>query len=294
MPLHVAVICFVLISGYFHIKTSLRGLCKLVFPIIIIYLPFTAYDYFTGGGGLKDFLFFSQSPYWFIRAYAILFLMAPVINAYLTTNTRRIYFLIITGVLSIYLGLIREPSLAGGKNILFFSFLYGIGDFLRSNREKYNKVKTSTFVLSYILLNAFICTSYYLFENGIVNSVVWNLSFPYCSPLLVLNAALLFLIFSRISIKSKTINWLSASILTVYVIHQQPYILFKILQPAVQWIYGQSDSAVLILLYVSLFSFFVLILCLLVDKILKPLSDVICNLALRYDKKVLSKYQPEL
>lgn len=63
MPLHVAVICFVLISGYYHIKTSLRGLCKLLFPLIIIYLPFTAYEYFTGGGAILKTFCFSLSPH---------------------------------------------------------------------------------------------------------------------------------------------------------------------------------------------------------------------------------------
>jgi len=123
LPLHVAVICFVLISGYFHIKTSLRGLCKLILPLIIIYLPLTAYAYFnhTSGVGKMDFLFFSHSPYWFIRTYACLFLMAPVLNWFLTSNTRRIYFLIVAGVLSIYLGLMREPSLGGGAKISCYS-----------------------------------------------------------------------------------------------------------------------------------------------------------------------------
>lgn len=220
--------------------------------------------------------------------------MAPAINAYLTSNTRRIYFLIITGVLSVYLGLVREPSLASGKNILFFSFLYGIGDYLRVNKQKFDAIKTSTFIISYILLNLIICATYLKWGHGLIGSIVWNLSFPYCSPLLVLNAVLLFLVFSRISIRSKTINWLSASVLTVYVIHQQPFILFKVIQPAIKWICEQSQSAVLVLAHVALFSFVVLIICLLIDKLIKPLSDAVCSLASKFDDKVLSKYQSEL
>ena len=34
IPLHVAVVCFVLISGYFHIKPTLRGGGQIVIPII--------------------------------------------------------------------------------------------------------------------------------------------------------------------------------------------------------------------------------------------------------------------
>lgn len=296
LPLHVAVICFVLISGYFHIKTSLRGLCKLILPLIIIYLPLTAYAYFNhvSGVGLKDFMFFSHSPYWFIRAYACLFLMAPVLNWFLTSNTRRIYVLIMTGVLSIYLGLMKEPSLGGGKNILLFSFLYAIGDYLRANKEKLEIIKTWNIVLVYILLNVFICTTFFFFCGTLVGRVLWNLSFPYCSPILILNAVLLFLIFSRVNIKSKLINWLSASVLMVYVIHQQQFILFSGIQPIIEKIYDVTNSAMGVLGIVALFSLAVLFSSILIDKILNPITIAVCNLASKFDRKVLYSYQSEL
>ena len=296
LPLHVAVICFVLISGYFHIKTTLRGLCKLILPLIIIYLPLTAYAYFNhiSGVGLMDFLFFSHSPYWYIRAYACLFLMAPVLNWFLTSNTRRVYFLIITGVLSVYLGLVREPSLGGGKNILFFSFLYAIGDYLRANKEKLDIIKTWNIVLVYFLFNVIICTTYYFFGSTLAGRVLWNLSFPYCSPLLVLNALLLFLIFSRVKIKSKSINWLSASVLAVYVIHQQPLVLFTGIQPFIERIYELSKSVVGVLSLVAVFSLVVLFFSILIDKILNPITVAVCNLASKFDSKVLSRYHSDL
>ena len=296
LPLHVAVICFVLISGYFHIKTSLRGLCKLILPLIIIYLPLTAYAYFnhTSGVGLMDFMFFSHSPYWFIRAYACLFLMAPVLNWFLTSNTRRIYFLIMTGFLSIYLGLMREPSLGGGKNFLLFSFLYAIGDYLRENKSMLDKIKTGNIVLFYCLLNVVICTTYYFLHSTMVGKVLWNLSFPYCSPLLILNALLLFLIFSRVKIKSKSINWLSASVFAVYVIHQQPLVLFIGIQPFIERIYELSNSMVGVLSLVAFFSLVVLFSSILIDKILNPITVAVCNLASKFDKNVLSRHQSDL
>lgn len=296
LPLHVAVICFVLISGYFHIKTSLRGLCKLILPLIIIYLPLTAYAYFnhTSGVGKTDFLFFSHSPYWFIRTYVCLFLMAPTLNWFLTSNTRRIYFLIMTGFLSIYLGLMRESSLVGGKNILLFLFLYAIGDFLRVNKSMLDKIKTGNIVLFYCLLNVIICTTYYFLGGTLVGKVLWNLSFPYCSPFLILNAVLLFLIFSRVNIKSKLINWLSASVLMVYVIHQQQFILFSGIQPIIEKIYDVTNSVTGVLGIVALFSLAVLFSSILIDKILNPITIAVCNVASKLDSKVLSHYQSDL
>ena len=42
MPLHIGVILFVLVSGYYGIKTSLRGLCKLLLPVACFYVPVEA------------------------------------------------------------------------------------------------------------------------------------------------------------------------------------------------------------------------------------------------------------
>ena len=75
MPLHVAVICFVLISGYFHINPSVRGVAKLFYPLLVFYLPLTIYE-FVFNGERGNLLFFSKSPYWFVRTYFYLFLMA--------------------------------------------------------------------------------------------------------------------------------------------------------------------------------------------------------------------------
>ena len=38
LPLHIGVILFVLISGYYGIRPSLRGFCKLMLPVIFYYV----------------------------------------------------------------------------------------------------------------------------------------------------------------------------------------------------------------------------------------------------------------
>ena len=39
LPLHIGVILFVLISGYFGIKSSVRGFVKLIGMMIVLYIP---------------------------------------------------------------------------------------------------------------------------------------------------------------------------------------------------------------------------------------------------------------
>lgn len=35
LPLHIGVICFVLISGYFHIRPTVKGAMKLLLPVLM-------------------------------------------------------------------------------------------------------------------------------------------------------------------------------------------------------------------------------------------------------------------
>lgn len=58
LPLHVSVICFVLISGYFHIKPSLKGIVKLLMPLLVFYLPPTVYAVLIGTGGAEIYYSF--------------------------------------------------------------------------------------------------------------------------------------------------------------------------------------------------------------------------------------------
>ena len=54
IPLHIGVILFVLISGYFGIKCSFKGLFKLIMMVAIYYLPIElSTDYFFSGGDFK-------------------------------------------------------------------------------------------------------------------------------------------------------------------------------------------------------------------------------------------------
>lgn len=269
LPLHVAVICFVLISGYFHIKPSLKGVVKLIFPLLVFYLPLTIYELLTGLGGSRNLLFFSQSPYWFIRTYFYLFLIAPVLNSFIN-NISRLYLLIVLGFISVYMGTAHEPSLHDGKNLILFMFLYVLGDSIRHYNEYLCSIKTIYLVSAYCILNAFICFTYYLFADTIYGKVLWLLSYPYCSPLLILNGMLLFLIFGRINVRSRLINYMAESVFSAYVIHHQHFVLFLIIGPIVFKIYNAFQSPIMMLLVLSVFTFMILIACIGVDKLFSP------------------------
>lgn len=86
--LHIGVILFVLISGYFGIKPSVKGFLRLY--CVVIFYDLVLYVVFVGIGeqtlswkeAIKCLLPMSchRGDYWFIREYMILYLCSPLIN----------------------------------------------------------------------------------------------------------------------------------------------------------------------------------------------------------------------
>ena len=90
-PLHVAVICFVLISGYFGIRLSFKKLSafyiQVLFYNIVAYLVCSVISNdFSVKNFIISFLPLSHNQdLWFIRTYLYLMLLSPIINKYLSS-----------------------------------------------------------------------------------------------------------------------------------------------------------------------------------------------------------------
>ena len=273
IPLHVAVICFVLISGYFHIKPSMRGGFKLIFPLLVFYLPLTLYEYSQYNVGFSRLLFFSKSPYWFIRTYFYLYLIAPLLNSYIDTDRRRISVLAILGFIAIYMGwMMKDPSMADGKNLVLFMFLYVLGDCLRHNKETVTNVSTPILGGFYIFLNAALVSLYTMYPNNFIGNTIWNISYPYCSPVLILNAVLLFLLFSRLRFKSNVVNRLAGSVFAIYIIHHQHYVLYNLIGPIVFALYRLHTPPIIQIFYLCSFSIIIMLVCIAIDILFEPLK----------------------
>ena len=86
----VCVDCFIIISGYFGIRWKWKGLLNLLFQIAfwsgLVYGICAALGYhdFEGGVFLKRITLFLFGTNWFFIAYLGLYLMAPVLNAFIS------------------------------------------------------------------------------------------------------------------------------------------------------------------------------------------------------------------
>lgn len=89
----VCVNVFVLISGWFGIKPTFKGLGNFVFQCAYFlfgtyaFLVLTRQDPFTFKGLAACFCL--TSDFWFIKAYLALYILSPILNAFINTCTKR-------------------------------------------------------------------------------------------------------------------------------------------------------------------------------------------------------------
>lgn len=225
IPTHIGVILFVLISGYFGIHPTSKGILKLLFIFLVYSIPEVYFKARHASSILElgeSFLFFSHTHFWFIRTYVFLYLLSPMVNMFIEKARKKqlVYMLCALFFISIYIGNVGgDPTLNDGKNIANFIFIYMLGFFLRSHSFIFEKVKISLLLTTFIILNAILIVGYTLASDNFVGKVLWHIAYPYSSPVLLLNSILFFLMFCRISFQSRIINYLAKSSLAIYLIH---------------------------------------------------------------------------
>ena len=281
MPLHIGVPLFVLISGYWGIRVSGRGLARLLGQMLVYTVPLTLiFNHLTGIGGGKSifisFLIVSDTPFWFMKTYICLFLFSPVLNYFLKDISlkNRIYLLITLFFMAIYLPTAERLTIGTsdeGKHILYFSFVYVLGNTLRAYESSWRKIKTIQLLIVYLALNLFLVAVYCYFDGVKISSRLFALSFPYNSPILQINAVLLFMLVAKHPFKSKAVNWLSSSALAIYLIHESYLSRYWVIGPVALWIKSFFTNDYVALCALAVLALGVVLACILIDKLFTPL-----------------------
>ena len=213
-----AVNCFVLISGYFGIKTTLKKVLFLVISIFIYTLLFSVIPSAAAGElkkAIYNCLFLSHSKYWFVIDYLFLMIFTPMINLAFETLPKRKTDIIIIGLLfiSCYFGwLWGHVANANGYTLLQFILMYSVG-----RRFKYSNISLSTskslglYVACSLLAGI---VMWYLWHLGF-NSRAWQITL-YNNPLIICSAIGLFLLFKNFDIHSGIINTVAKGAFGIY------------------------------------------------------------------------------
>ena len=232
----IGVNCFVLVSGYFSIKTSLRGFMHLygvfVFYALLIALfqYFYSAEYATMAISEKCFhvaahslMPWDNNSYWFLNAYLALFMMAPLLNAAIASLSKENYIrvLVLLTILNVVFGNFFSIELLNtwGFSVAQFVYLYMIGGYIRNHISletiKQHRWKNfSGYILSALIWGIFVAVQ--VFRIPFLGRFFKAFSY---NNIYVLAASVCFFLFMQsFDIKSKAVNWFASSCIAVYLL----------------------------------------------------------------------------
>lgn len=265
----VCVNCFVLITGYFGIQWKTKSFSKLIYTIFfwgIVALVISKLITHALQSENLDYGSFWAETYtarWFIGAYLCLYIIAPIINAFINKSTAGELgkFIIIFYTFSTVFGwFLRSNNFNEGMSELSLAGLYLIGAYLKKSDNRFFSFKGTTdlmifFGLSLLLTGINACT----YMMGIDKSI-----HSYLNPIVIIQSIHLFLFFKKLNIGYMPwINVLAASTFSAYLFHDHQYI-FPFYIHIGEWLNENSPIALLCMIGII---FAIFLFCALVDVI---------------------------
>lgn len=276
MPLHIGVIVFVLLSGFFSIRPSSRKLIKLLSMFVVYSMP-EIIDGILNSVSWQHTIYslfiLSSTHFWFIKTYLFLFLVSPLLNYYWdnTSKIQKIYLTSVLGFVAMYMAMTHgDKNMIDGKNLVNFMFLYYIGRILSEYKYKWENVSVVNYLIPYIFLNVFIVVGYIYTAGTPFAKIIWRISFPYSSPILLLNSVFFFVLIAKMKFKSRMVNYLAESSLAIYLIHENGMSLAKI-GIVSAFLYNTTDSEVVLCIEILGLALLIMVICVIVDKLLQPI-----------------------
>ena len=222
---------------------------------------------------MHSFMFISRTNYWYVRTYFGLYLCSPLINVFLDHSSIKAkwYMLIVTGTISVYLGNFSRYYLyVEGTNLVNFLFLYQLGQMLSIYYEQWRKTQVWKFLVVWVLVNVMLVVGYYYSIDTQAGELLWRLSFPYNSPILIINAVLLFVIIGHLSFASPVLNGLTVGIFAVYLIHGNHPLVTGFQRNIVSALFPYTSNYLSFIGMLILMTLVVMLLCLLINQLLAP------------------------
>ncbi len=288
----VGVDVFVLLSGWFGIHFKVRKLSELLFQVFFFSLGFFLVFAIIQGGkgvlsleGIKSIFLFNDSDYWFIKAYIVLYLLAPPINSFCEKATKK-EFSVVLGLFLLFhiiYGWIEPASVQftlNGTTGLSFVALYMMGRYMKLYPCRLMKMDKWNDLYVYIVISM-LMTVYCLVSLCFETKVTLASRFlNYGNPLIWLSSIALVLFFSKLQLTNKAVSQVGISCLAVYLFHCN-YFFFQCyyLQPIREWI---NDNCVMMAVF---YMAMIYVIAILLDKIRLRLWNCLLNMVLRKNEK---------
>lgn len=260
----VGVNVFILISGYFGIRCKLKGAIRFIFYCLFYSVGIFTILYLCGIIDLS-FLglaecFFLRKINWFPKAYLGLFILAPVLNAFVEHSDEKQLrnTLIAFFVFQTIFGCISDATYFISFGYTTFSFigLYLLARYIKLYPIKNLQSPTMRNFGCYVLISfGLSILAFFLILTGHY-SAFYRLN-AYCNPLVILSSGFLLMAFRNIKISSGIINKIALSCFAVYLVHSNPNVIEKFYIPTIRQIHLSSGFFELLVMFLFLVSVFI-------------------------------------
>lgn len=272
----VCVNVFVLISGWFGIRCTIKGAIKFAFQCIFMsiaigtFLAISQSD-LTWKELVKALI--SPKNWWFVYAYFTLYILSPILNAFVDNVDRRVFrntLIAFFAFQTVYGLLYSLPYFAKGYSPLSFIGLYLLARYVHVYSPRIKRLSCLQCGISYIgvsvgLSLVMLALLAFLPWHGLVGRMFdWYAS--YTSPLNIFASVMLLLCFSKMHFQSRIVNSIAASSFAVYLIHNHPAIHHGYFKPFVVWLH-QSNPVGIFLIELFFFLSLLFLFCVAIDKI---------------------------
>lgn len=204
-----------------------KGAISLLYQVFFYAIIILIVGLLIGVPLSKDMIkvFYFGGFYWFIPAYLCLYVMSPILNTYIEFANRSQLILTIIAffVLEFIYGWITDMGAYNeGYSAISFIGLYMLARYVNKYSPYLKSIKPIVGGCYFIILTLIpvILAFFGLKYTGHAFSPI-----KYCSPFVVLAALCLFLTFQGMTFKNRFVNWVAASVFSVYIIHLNPMVV---------------------------------------------------------------------
>jgi surface polysaccharide O-acyltransferase-like enzyme len=234
-----SIICvnvFVMLSGWYGIHFKLKRLLEFLFQVAFFSVVIFALYFLLAKPdmpmkeAIKKVLILGPWDYWFVKSYICLYLFAPVLNLFVDKVGRKGLFLFLVIFFSfqtiygwLYQGV--EWFAKGFSPISFFG-LYLLARYIRVYSPKWSRLDRKVDISIYFILALVnsVCAIYLTTHTLPFTDITKYDLYSYVSPLVIAQAAFFLLFFSKLSFKSKAVNWIATSAFAIYLVHSSSFI----------------------------------------------------------------------
>lgn len=278
----VCVNCFILISGYFGIRFKFKSFGSLLFQtafwgvaciMIALYCPLVNVPQFNVIRAFIESLTWG----WFVKGYIILFILSPVLNAFISSTDAKslgkylIVFYLLSTIGGYFLGF---PDFRKGMSALSLIGIYMTGAYLHKDGIHNLFKRSKNFNLAMYLIGGGILL---IINVLLLNFGISTSPYGYLNPVIILMSVFLFLYFKGLNIgNSRLINFFSASAFSIYLFHCNVILGSEISN---MWMdINASFGKITSLLVASLSFIGIYLFCVPIDRIRIFLFNCICKI----------------